>query len=164
MATFKVVVQHQRSDGLYVVYIRLTHKRRIINIKTDKMVNSKGVAPGKREVKDPFVLNSCMVTITKWVEMLNRYDTANMSVEQVRDLLTASHDDLCFSDYAREYIDKISYTHQQRTVELNKASLVALEKFAGTHKIMFSQMTTSFIQSWIDSLSHFKRVNESNSL
>ena len=160
MATFKVVVQHQRSDGLYVVYIRLTHKRRIINIKTDKMVNSKGVIPGKREVKDPFVLNSCMVTITKWVEMLNRYDTANLSVEQVRDLLLASHDDLCFSDYAREYIDKISYTHQQRTVELNKASLVALEKFAGTHKIMFSQMTTSFIQSWIDSLSRFKRVKE----
>ena len=106
MATFKVVVQHQRSDGLYVVYIRLTHKRRVINIKTDKMVNSKGVVAGKHDVKDPFVLNSCMVTITKWVDLLNRYDIANLTVEQVRDLLLTSGDDLCFSDFAREYIDE----------------------------------------------------------
>lgn len=160
MATFKVVVQHQRSDGLYVVYIRLTHNRKVINIKTDKMVNSKGVVAGKHDVKDPFVLNSCMLTITKWVDMLNRYDISNLTVEQVRDILLTPSNDLCFSDFAREYIEKISNTHQPRTIELNKASLIALEKFAGSNKIMFSQMTTTFVQSWIDSLSHFKRVKE----
>ena len=160
MATFKVVVQHQRSDGYYVVYIRLTHKRKVINIKTDKMVNSRGVVSGTHEVKDPFVLNSCTALIASWVDRLNRCDADRMSVEQVRDFLLTPNDDICFSDFAREYIDKISSTHQPRTVELNSASLSALEKYAGTNKIMFSQMTTTFIQSWIDSLARFKRVKE----
>lgn len=160
MATFKVVVQHQRSDGFYVVYIRLTHNRRVINIKTDKMVNAKGVVPGKRDVKDPFVLNACTATIAKWIDELNRYDTKNLTVEQVKDLLMVSSEDVCFSDFAREYISKISETLQPRTVELNTASLLALEKYAGSNKIMFSQLTTSFVQAWIDSLAHFKRVKE----
>lgn len=160
MATFKVVVQHQRPDGYYVVYIRLTHKRRVLNIKTDKMVSSKGVITGTHEVKDPFVLNYCTNLIANWVERLNKFDANGMTVEQVRDFLLTPNDDICFSDFAREYIDKITKTHQPRTIELNKASLKALEKYAGTDKIMFSQMTTGFIQAWIDSLAHFKRVKE----
>jgi hypothetical protein len=42
MATFKIVVQHQRSDGFYQVYIRMTHNRRSLYIKTNKMVGQKG--------------------------------------------------------------------------------------------------------------------------
>ena len=43
MATFKTCVQKQRSDGFYPVYIRVTHNRKSSYIKTDKMVDKKGL-------------------------------------------------------------------------------------------------------------------------
>lgn len=44
-------------------------------VKTDKVVNDKGVVKGTKEVKDSFVLESCMATINKWVEKLNKVDS-----------------------------------------------------------------------------------------
>ena len=52
MATFKTCVQKQRSDGFYPVYIRVTHNRKSSYIKTDKMVDKKGLTR-TGEVKDP---------------------------------------------------------------------------------------------------------------
>lgn len=43
MATFKVIVQKQRNDGFWPVYIRITHNRGVKYIRTDKIVDSKGV-------------------------------------------------------------------------------------------------------------------------
>lgn len=56
MATFKVCVQKQRADGMYIVYIRVTHNRKSGYIKTDKVVNNRDLAGG--EVLDPYVINS----------------------------------------------------------------------------------------------------------
>lgn len=53
MATFKVIVQKQRNDGFWPVYIRITHNRGVKYIRTDKIVDSKGVDKKNREVKDP---------------------------------------------------------------------------------------------------------------
>ena len=54
MATFKVCVRKQRNDGFYPVYIRVTHKKKVGYIKTDKLVNDQGLKKG--EVVDPFVM------------------------------------------------------------------------------------------------------------
>ena len=43
MAVFKAVVRFKRPDGFYPVYIRVTHQRKAQYIKTDKMVDQKGV-------------------------------------------------------------------------------------------------------------------------
>ena len=64
MATFKTCVQKQRSDGFYPVYIRVTHNRKSSYIKTDKMVDKKGLTR-TGEVKDPFVLSFCSDIIFK---------------------------------------------------------------------------------------------------
>ena len=49
MATFKVIVQKQRNDGFWPVYIRITHNRGVKYIRTDKIVDSKGVDKKNRE-------------------------------------------------------------------------------------------------------------------
>lgn len=54
MATFKVVVFDKRSDGFYSVFIRITQNRKKTHVKTDKVVNDKGVVKGTKEVKDSF--------------------------------------------------------------------------------------------------------------
>ena len=74
MATFKVIVQKQRNDGFWPVYIRITHNRGVKYIRTDKIVDSKGVDKKNREVKDPFVLQSCSARIAKFAELLNKVE------------------------------------------------------------------------------------------
>lgn len=41
MATFKAVVRRPRADGFYSVYIRVTHRRQTLFIKTDKMLTKR---------------------------------------------------------------------------------------------------------------------------
>ena len=48
MATFKVIVQKQRNDGFWPVYIRITHNRGVKYIRTDKIVDSKGCGQEKQ--------------------------------------------------------------------------------------------------------------------
>ena len=50
MATFKVVVQKQRNDGFYAVYIRVTHNRGVKYLRTDKIVDAKGINKKNKEV------------------------------------------------------------------------------------------------------------------
>ncbi len=153
MATFKVIVSTKRADGYYPVYIRILHNRQKLNVKTDKFVTDKGVVKGTKEVKDSFVLATCMTRINKWVEALNKMDITNWSVYQVREYLSLSSDDICFSDFARSYLDSLGGKLQSTSIDIYKSGLKSLENFAGTDKVMFSQMTFRFLTEWINSMS-----------
>ena len=83
MATFKVIVQKQRNDGFWPVYIRITHNRGVKYIRTDKIVDSKGVDKKNREVKDPFALQSCSARIAKFAELLVYKNQRRMRVRVV---------------------------------------------------------------------------------
>ncbi len=54
MATFKPVVRRLRADGLYPVYLRVTHQRKIGYINTNKLICPQSVARNG-EFKDPVV-------------------------------------------------------------------------------------------------------------
>ena len=58
MAKFKAMVRYQRPDGYYQVYIRVSQGKKVQYIKTDKVVNQKGIDKTKA-VCDPFVLKYC---------------------------------------------------------------------------------------------------------
>lgn len=51
MATFKVVVQKQRNDGFYAVYIRVTHNRGVKYLRTDKIVDAKASTRRTKRLK-----------------------------------------------------------------------------------------------------------------
>ena len=70
MAVFKAVVRFKRPDGFYPVYIRVTHQRKAQYIKTDKMVDQKGVDKSNG-IKDPYVMKYCANKISRFVEILN---------------------------------------------------------------------------------------------
>ena len=76
MATLKICVRSKRSDGFYPVYIRVTHHRELAYIKTDKMVNDKGITKTK-EVKDPYVVGLLSPVIIEYMERLNKKDIRN---------------------------------------------------------------------------------------
>lgn len=73
MATFKAIVRFKRPDGYYPVYIRVTHQRKAVYIKTDKIVDQKGIDKSK-SIKDPFVLQFCANRISRYVDILNKQD------------------------------------------------------------------------------------------
>ena len=120
MAVFKAVVRFKRPDGFYPVYIRVTHQRKAQYIKTDKMVDQKGVDKSNG-IKDPYVMKYCANKISRFVEILNKQDISSWTVDEVVNYLKSGTADICFSDYAREYQSKMiqeGHARNARTYEL----------------------------------------------
>lgn len=158
MATFKILVQKKRKDGFYIVYIRLTHNRQVCYIKTDKVVNESGLVHGTKEIKDTFVITSLMAKINEWMMRLNHVDIAKWSLEDVRKYIELGEEDVCFSSFARDYIDSQYDILGHKTIENYIHALNNLEKFAESDRVMFSQFTFSFVDKWIKSLSGYRSV------
>jgi len=159
MANFKACVRRPRKDGFWQVYIRVTHRRNVGFIKTDKMVTKKELSKEK-EIKDPFVLRYCADLIIRYNSLLNTKDFENWSVNQVIEFLTTESDDICFSDYARIHISRMINRSQERNARNYKYAINSLELFIGTTKVMFSQLTSTIVNNWIKSLSGTKRAKE----
>ncbi|SUB95044.1 Uncharacterised protein [Prevotella intermedia] len=65
-----------------------------------------------------------------------------------------------FLRYARKHIDKLISRGQERTSRNYKWALQHMERFAETDNIMFSRMTSAFLNRWIESLSETSRCKE----
>jgi integrase len=111
-------------------------------------------------VKDPFVLKYCANKITDFYERLNKVDTNNWSVKDVVQYLDHGTADVCFSDYARQYHDEMYRNGQRRNARNYELAYQHLERYAGTTKVMFSHLTSMFINGWIKSMSSTARAKE----
>ena len=159
MAVFKPVVRFKRPDGFYPVYIRGTHQRKAQYIKTDKLVDQKGVDKSNG-IKDPFVLKFCANRISRYVDMLNKQDTSFWSVEDVVNFLKTGTEEICFSDYARDYQAKMIQEGHARNARTYELAYQNLERYLGTTQVMFSHLTSTVIMKWIESLSNTARAKE----
>ena len=128
MATFRIKVQKQRNDGYWPVYIRVTHRRESVFIKTDKMVDDKGIVKSTKDVKDPFVVKFCNLQITDYIELLNRVDTTNWSDQEIVKFLKEGSSDICFSDYARKYHDELYNNGHERNAKTYKLAYQSVER------------------------------------
>lgn len=159
MINFRTVVKFKRADGFYSVYIRVTKDRKIAYIRTDKIVNDKGIGKNK-DVIDPVVLQFTTNQISNYIEILNRENTELWTVQEVVDFIQKANKDLCFSEYARHYIDNLYNEGHERNSKNYSLALQHLERFAGTNKLMFSRLTSNFINLWIKTLSNTSRAKE----
>jgi hypothetical protein len=157
MATLKATVKSKRKDGMYVVYIRFAHNRKISYLRTSWMVNDKGLSRNKKDIIDPFVIQQTSKLIDQYYNTLNRIDTQDRTVYEIVDYIQKGNDGISFSMYARKHIEKMKARGQERTSRDYKWALYSLEMFAGGDEIMFSQLTYSFLSRWIDSLSQTAR-------
>lgn len=64
----------------------VTHNRKVDYIKTDKMIDSKGLNK-IGDVKDMFVLKHCLDNITEYINRLNKVDHSKWTVKQVTEYL-----------------------------------------------------------------------------
>ena len=159
MATFKAIVKARRKDGFYPVYIRVTHQTKLAYIVTDKLVNASGLSR-TGEIEDPYVLQYCSRKIIEYVERLNKVDIENWSVREVVNYLKSGEADISFSDYTRNYIDRMAERGQKRNARNYEMALNHLERHVGSTAIMFSQLTSNFVNEWIKSLETTARAKE----
>ena len=149
----------KRKDGFYPVYIRVIHHKKVAYIPTDKMVNDKGLSKSG-EIEDPYVMQFCTNRIVEYMEVLNRVDTELWTVKDITDYLKSGYNDICFSDYARKHIDRMIDKGEQRNARNYELALHHMERFAGTTKVMFSHLTSNFVNRWIESLEQTHRAKE----
>lgn len=107
MANLKICLRTQNGGGLFPVYIRITHKRQIGYIKTDKCVSKEGVK--KEEIIDPVVLAHCSRTIIRYNESLNTLNLDSMTVAELVHHLRSLDEEISFSGYAQKYIRRMAY-------------------------------------------------------
>ena len=160
MATFRITVQKQRTDGYWPVYIRVIHHRSSVFMKTDKMVDNKGIVKSTKEVKDPFVRKSLDIQIADYIDRLNKVETSTWTAQEIVQFLKEGTSDVCFSDYARQYQAKMIQEGHARNARTYELAFQNMERYAGTNKVMFSHLTSGFINGWIKSLSSTARAKE----
>ncbi len=158
MTTFKTVVRKKRADGFYPVYIRVVHRSRMGYIKTDKVVTDKQIMKSG-DIKDAFVNDYCSHEILRYTDMMNRKDVSRYSVMELIEYLTHVSDEVCFSDYATQFINRLSVGNA-RTARNYRLAVNHLERYVGTNQIMFSLLTTTVLRKWIESLSQTRRAKE----
>lgn len=159
MATFKACVRRQRNDGLYTVFVRVTHKRDARYIDTGKAVDKSKLRKG--EIKDPDILSYCSNLIRGYNDKLNAVEISTWDIHEVISYLQNIDEDISFSQYARKYVFEMATTKNMvRNSKNYRWAYQSLEKFAGTNNIMFSKLTSKFIQDWINSLLETNRAKE----
>lgn len=160
MATLKAVVRKQRNDGFYPVYIRVVHNRKITYIKTEKIVDEKHINKSG-EITDVVVNEYCSRLILTYTDKLNRQTISSWSMSEVIDFLTASGaNEITFSDYAREHIARMINRGQERNAKNYKLALSHLERYLGTVKVKFENLTSAVTKRWIQSLEQTNRAKE----
>ena len=159
MATFKAVVRRPRADGFYSVYIRVTHRRQTLFIKTDKMLTKRELTR-KGEIADAFVLQFCTQKILEYQERLNRHDISQWNGAQVVEFLTTPDEIISFSDYARKHIDRMIDRGQERNAKNYQLALQHMERYFGTTQVKFAQLTSVNVNKWIATLSGTARAKE----
>ena len=161
MAIFKPVVRTPRKDGFYQVYIRVIQNRKPGYIKTDKVVTKEWLDKSG-DITDAFVNEYCMRRILRFTEMLNRVDSSKWTVKQIIEYVTKEDEDLCFSDYAHLHINRMIDNGQLKNAKNYKLALQHLERYAGTTRVMFGQLTSAFVNLWMRSLDQTHRAKDFN--
>lgn len=159
MATFKAVVRRPRTDGFYSVYIRVTHRRQTLFIKTDKMLTKRELTRGG-EISDAFVLQFCTQKILEYQERLNRHDISQWTGAQIVEFLTTPEELMPFSDYARKHIDRMIDRGQERNAKNYQLALQHMERYFGTTQVKFAQLTSINVNKWVATLSGTARAKE----
>ena len=160
MATLKAIVKKKKKNGMYPVYIRITQNRQFSYVRTSWMVNDKGLSDDKKDIIDPYVIQQTSLMISDYYNKLNLSDTSAWSSSEIMNYLLEFGKDLSFSEYTRNHIEKMKARGQERTSRNYKWALQHLERFAGTDDLMFSRLTSSFLNRWIESLSVTNRCKE----
>ena len=151
MATFKTCVQKPRKDGMFIVYIRVTHNRSVAYINTNYIIDKKQI--GKNgEIIEPFVNKQCVLHIAEYLERCNRVDIKDWTAKEIADYLTKGFEVMSFSEYCRLFTRRMDEEGRETTSQNYKLAITRLEEFSEKKTLKFSDVTSKLINDWIASM------------
>ena len=150
MAVFKTCVQKKRSDGFYVVYIRIAHNNSIAYIKTDFLIHSTEIKKG--EILNSMVNKQCAFHIAEYVDRCNRVNIKDWTAKEIADYLTKGFEVMSFSEYCRLFTCRMDEEGRETTSQNYKLAIARLEEFSGKKTLKFSDVTSKLINDWIASM------------
>lgn len=159
MATLKAIARKQKAVGPFPVYIRVTHRRQVGYINTDKVISGKNIA-ANGDLKDPVVVEHCSNLVLKYTDMLNRKDVSALTLREVIEYLTSEATAENFSEYAKVHIARMVNRGQERNAKNYKLAVAHLERYLGTNQISFGQLSSNVLKKWIESLGNTNRAKE----
>lgn len=75
-------------------------------------------------------------------------------------ILGKGDEELCFSDYASKHIDRLIDNEQARNAKNYQLAPQHMERFCGTAKVKFSQLTSTNMARWIKTMKQTNRAKE----
>lgn len=159
MANLKAVVRKQRADGMYPIYIRIVHRRKMGYIKTDKIISPKSLTK-QGDIKDAVVNEYCSNLILRYTDKINRKDISAFTMKELIEYLTLDEGEQCFSEYAQLHIRRMEQRGQIRNAKNYKLAVQHLERYIGTNRVMFSHLSSAVLKRWIESLAMTNRAKE----
>lgn len=156
MAIFKTCIQKERSDGNYLVYIRISHNRQVGYLNTGLLVARKEVKKG--EVINPVINKKCANKIADFVERCNKVGITNWTVKQIIAYLSKEEINISFSRYCRLFTRRMDNEGRESTSQNYKVAIHKLEEFSGKDDLAFSDVTSQLINRWIESLKETKKA------
>ena len=88
------------------------------------------------------------------------FRSTRWSVKEVVEYLVKDDEDVCFSDYARIFIKKMEKDGHERNAKNYNLAVRHLERYVGTTNLMFSQLTSTVLNLWIEELGQTNRAKE----
>ena len=160
MATFAPVIRNKKSDGLYAVYIRVSQGQgKLAYIKTGFCIGEKGLKKaysksGKEttNISDPIVLGECIKIISVYAKKLNTIDSLKMTVQEIVVFLTTGNQDLSFSQFAKEYILKMTKNGRDNSARNYIYAVKNIHIFLQKDNLLFKDLTVLSLTSWIESM------------
>lgn len=159
MATLKAIARKQKPVGPFPVYIRVTHRRQVGYISTDKVISGKDIA-ANGDLKDPVVVKYCADLILKYSDMLNRKDVSDLTLAEVIEYLKRDTTLENFSEYAKLHISRMENRGQIRNARNYKMAVAHLERYLGTNQITFAQLSSTVLNKWIGTMDKYNRAKE----
>lgn len=158
MANFQFCVRKMRRDGLFSVYVRVTHNRTVAYVKTDRVVSAAGVDRNGC-ISDPFVLRYCNDLLGRYIDRINAYQGNFRNAAAIRRFLIAGDaGSRSFTDFASEFLDRLCDGGRLNTWKLYKAAVGSLVSFCGRGEVEFESLTYAVLSRWMDSLGHTRRA------
>ena len=159
MAKFSTCIRIKRNDGLYPVYISVSHNGATRYIKTHLLVNDKGLRTvysktGKEliEIIDKMVLKECMGKISAYAERMNAFNSSDMTCKMLVEILTDNTTEISFTEYANKVIADLKNQWRDSTANNYSLAVSSLKKYLGRDNIMFNELTTKVLSGWIESM------------
>lgn len=152
---FEPCIRYFDDLGLAKVYVRISHNRKIGYIKT-KFIANKSQVDGTR-VKDMKLLSMIIPLIQEWTMMLN-----TVSLDDVTDMIKyiSIGNDISFTDFSDQLIRQESKKGRDKSMRNYSTAVGSLKEFMKKDNILFSEITSTLIKKWIESLKDTKRAKQ----